>query len=78
MAKTIKVAGSTAKSKKPKKQKITSVTIRENRGKDFSPSWDDCDQMDAKQFLRHYHSAMQYYNLQFSGKDLKPAVVKWM
>lgn len=37
MAKVIKVAGSSAKSKKPKKIKITSATIRENRGKRLKP-----------------------------------------
>ena len=78
MAKTIKVAGSTVKSKKSKKPKITSVTIRENRNKDFSPTWDNCELMDSAQYMRHYHSAMQYYNLQFNGKDLKPTVIKWM
>lgn len=78
MAKVIKVAGSSAKSKKPKKIKITSATIRENRGKDLSPSWDNCDELDAIAFLAHYHQAMQYYNVHFSGKDLKPAVIKWM
>lgn len=67
-----------AKTKKVKKQKVTSITIRENRGKDLSPTWTECDTMDDKEYLKHYHSAMQYYNLQFSGKDLKPAVVKWM
>lgn len=78
MAKVIKVAGSSAKSKKPKKIKITSATIRENRGKDLSPSWDNCAELDAIAFLKHYHEAMQYYNIHFSGKDLKPAVIKWM
>lgn len=78
MAKIIKVAGSSAKAKKPKKIKITSATIRENRGKDLSPSWENCEQLDALAFLKHYHSAMQYYNVQFNGKDLKPAVIKWM
>lgn len=78
MAKTIKVAGSTAKSKKPKKVRITSVTIREDRGKDLSPSWDDSASLSAAEFLKRYHEAMQYYNLRFSGKDLKPSIIKWM
>jgi hypothetical protein len=34
--------------------------------------------MDAQQFLRHWHGAMEYYRLEFGGKDLKPAVLKWM
>jgi len=28
--------------------------------------------------LRHWHQAMEYYRLEFSGKDLKPAILKWM
>lgn len=66
------------KSKKTKTPKITSVTIRENRSKDFSPSWEGHSEWDAKTFLKNFHSAMQYYNLQFNGKDLKPTVIKWM
>ena len=49
-----------AKTKKVKKQKVTSITIRENRGKDLSPTWTECDTMDDKEYLKHYHSAMQY------------------
>jgi molybdopterin converting factor small subunit len=64
--------------KKTKKAKITSVTIRENRNKDWSPRWDDTESLSATEFLKHYHNAMHYYNIQFSGKDLKPAVLTWM
>jgi hypothetical protein len=64
--------------KKTKKAKITSVTIRENRNKDWSPKWDDTESLSATEFLKHYHNAMHYYNIQFSGKDLKPAVISWM
>jgi hypothetical protein len=63
---------------KPKAKKVTSVTIRENAKKDYSPKWDTCEDMNTDQFLRHFHSAMSYYRMEFSGKDLKPAVVKWM
>ena len=63
---------------KPKAKKVTSVTIRENAKKDYSPKWDTCEDMNADQFMRHFHSAMGYYRMEFSGKDLKPAVVKWM
>jgi len=63
---------------KPKAKKVTSVTIRENAKKDYSPKWDTCESMNADQFMRHFHSAMSYYRMEFSGKDLKPAVVKWM
>lgn len=78
MSRVIKVAGSTTTAKKTKKVKITSVTIRENRGKDMSPMWEGSDELNASQFLQHYHASMQYYNLQYSSKDLKPAVIKWM
>ena len=46
--------------------------------KDSSPTWDNVESMDANQFLKHWHSAMDFYRLDFNGKDLKPAVTKWM
>lgn len=63
---------------KPKAKKITSVTIRENAKKDYSPKWDNAEAMTSSQFLRHWHGAMSYYRLEFSGKDLKPQILKWM
>ena len=63
---------------KPKAKKVTSITIRENAKKDYSPKWDTCEAMNADQFMRHFHGAMSYYRMEFSGKDLKPAVIKWM
>lgn len=63
---------------KNKSKKITSVTIRENAKRDYSPKWDGCEAWDESQFLRHFHVAMKYYNLEHSGKDLKPQVIKWM
>lgn len=54
------------------------IAHRTKAVKDHSPTWDGCETMDADQFMRHFHSAMSYYRLEFSGKDLKPAVIKWM
>ena len=54
------------------------IAHRTRAVKDHSPTWDNVETMDAAQFLRHWHSAMSYYRLEFSGKDLKPAVLKWM
>ena len=54
------------------------IAHRTKAVKDYSPTWDGTEQMDALQFLRHWHHAMEYYRLEFSGKDLKPAVLKWM
>jgi hypothetical protein len=73
------VAGIKIKPKAKKESKrITSVSIRQNAKKDHSPVWTDVDTMSADKFLRHWHIAMEYYRLEFSGKDLKPAVLKWM
>ena len=51
---------------------------RVTKPKDSSPTWDNIESMDANQFLKHWHSAMDFYRLDFNGKDLKPAVIKWM
>ncbi len=63
---------------KPKSKKITSQSIREHAKKDHSPVWDGCDAWDGATFHRHFKNAMDYYRMEFSGKDLKPAVLKWM
>ena len=64
-----------------KKTRITKKQViahRTKAPKDYSPTWDGVETMDSAQFLRHWHGAMSYYRLEFSGKDLKPAVIKWM
>ena len=63
---------------KKKSKRITSASIREHAKKDHSPVWSASESMTADQFLRHFHQAMTYYRLEFSAKDLKPAVIKWM
>jgi hypothetical protein len=60
------------------KQKITSQTIRENRGKDLSPKWDDVEKLTEGEFLKKFHEAMTWYRLEKSNKDLKPKVIDWM
>jgi hypothetical protein len=52
--------------------------IRSREPKDTSPIWTGCETWDANQFFRNFHNAMTYYRLEFNGKDLKPAVIKWM
>ena len=64
-----------------KKVRVTAQHIaeaRENAKKDLSPSWRDCDSWDADQFSTNFHKALRYYNLRYTGKDLKPVVIKWM
>ena len=64
-----------------KKTRVTAKQVQAHRTKavkDHSPVWDGVELMDANKFLRHWHIAMEYYRLEFNGKDLKPAVLKWM
>lgn len=63
---------------KVKKEKITSVSIRENAKRDYSPKWNGCETWSESQFLRYFHAAMQYYRLESSGKALKSKVIDWM
>lgn len=64
-----------------KKTRVTKKQVLAHRTrpvKDHSPVWENSEALSAEQFLRHFHNAMEYYRLEFSGKDLKPATIKWM
>lgn len=61
-----------------KSKRVTSATIREARGKDHSPKWDGAELLSADEFHRKFKSAMDWYRLEKTGKDLKPAVINWM
>jgi len=63
---------------KVKKEKITSVSIRENAKRDYSPKWDGAETWTGEQFLRHFQGAMRYYRMESSGKELKPKIIDWM
>ena len=63
---------------KVKKEKVTSVSIRENAKRDHSPKWDGAEIWTGEQFLRHFQFAMRYYRMESSGKELKPKVIDWM
>ena len=60
------------------KKKITSVTIRENKGRDMSPKWDGHETMSTGDFMRTFRNSMEWYRLETTGKDLKPKVIIWM
>lgn len=60
------------------KFKQASIAIRQNRGKDLSPKWDDVDGLTGEQFGAKYRDAMKWYRLESSAKDLKPKVIDWM
>ena len=55
-----------------------SIAIRQNKGRDYSPKWDDAENWDSDKFTQHFHQAMAWYRLEKSNKDLKPAVINWM
>jgi len=57
---------------------MVKVTNRTRAPKDHSPVWEGHESWDTNQFFRNFHNAMAYYRLEFNGKDLKPAVIKWM
>jgi len=64
-----------------KKTRVTAKQIAEHRTKstrDLSPKWDGHETWDADQFSRFFRRSMDYYRLEFSGKDLKPKVINWM
>ena len=63
---------------KVKKEKITSVSIRENAKRDYSPKWDGAEGWDGEQFNRHFRGAMAFYRMESSGKELKSKVIDWM
>ena len=60
------------------KLKKESIALREKAKRDYSPSWGGCEAWDENQFLRYFHSAMKYYRMEASGKELKVKVIDWM
>ena len=60
------------------KLKKESIALREKAKRDYSPSWVGCEAWDENQFLRYFHSAMKYYRMEASGKELKVKVIDWM
>jgi uncharacterized glyoxalase superfamily protein PhnB len=55
-----------------------SIAIRQNKGRDLSPKWDNTEALSADEFTRHFHNAMSWYRLESSVKELKPKVIDWM
>ena len=56
----------------------TATATRSRVPKDHSPVWEGHESLTAEQFASKFRESMSYYRLEFSGKDLKPAVLKWM
>lgn len=51
---------------------------RSNAKRDLSPKWDGHETMSADEFHMHFRRSMDYYRVEFSGRDLKPKVINWM
>lgn len=63
------------------KVRVTAKHVAEHRAnskKDHSPNWTNAADLDGPAFANYYRFAMQFYNLNHSGKDLKPKVIDWM
>jgi hypothetical protein len=60
------------------KLKEASIAIRQNKNRDLSPNWTGCEAWNTDEFMKHFRTAMSWYRLESSGKDLKPQVIKWM
>ena len=74
-----------AKKVVPPKKKAPGVSAavreagaRERGPRDFSPKWDIPADWAGDKFTSHFRSAMRYYNMNHSGKDLKHNVIEWM
>ena len=63
------------------KTRVTKKQVIEHRSKaqrDLSPKWDGHETMTTDEFYRHFRHSMDYYRLEFNGRDLKPKVINWM
>ena len=55
-----------------------SIAIRQNKSRDMSPKWDGADEWEGEKFTRHFRSAMEWYRLESSTKELKLKLIEWM
>jgi hypothetical protein len=63
------------------KIRVTKKHISEARSrakKDLTPKWHDQESWTTDQFLKFFKESMDYYRLEFNGRDLKPEVINWM
>jgi hypothetical protein len=51
---------------------------RAKKGRDLSPNWEGCETWTGAQYYRFFVSAMAWYRLESSAKELKPKVIDWM
>lgn len=60
------------------KLKQASIEIRQSKSKDQSPNWDGAANWSEEEFRQKFNSAMAWYRVEKSSKDLKPKVIDWM
>ena len=59
--------------------KVSKVhAARAHAKRDHSPKWDNLEALNDEQYAAKFRDAMKYYNLESSGKELKPKVIDWM
>lgn len=64
-----------------KKVRVTAKQVQAHREKstrDYSPKWDGAETWTGQRITAHFREAMKWYNLESSGKQLKPQVINWM
>jgi hypothetical protein len=61
---------------KAKKVVVKSATSKAK--KDNSPNWEGSEDWSTDKFYAHFHNSSLYYRSEYSGKDLKPQVIKWL
>ena len=64
-----------------KKTRVTKAQVTAHRTsakKDHSPKWDGAELLSTDEFAKAFRSAMDWYRLESSGKELKPRVIDWM
>lgn len=55
-----------------------SIAIRQKASRDNSPSWDGAQDWTGDKFTANFRTAMDYYRMESSVKELKVKVVEWM
>lgn len=64
--------------KKKSKFKELADSIQNTKKSLSQLKWEHCEGWTTDHYLAHFRDVMYYYRTNYSGKDLKPAVLKWM
>jgi hypothetical protein len=59
-------------------KRVTSQSIRENAKRDNSPKWDGAVTWSVTEYRDHFYKALNFYRLDYTGKDFKTKVIEWM